>query len=66
MFIVRSFGLEGDSNGFSVKLVGMQVICRTNTQTAPGYIYGISARATSVMWRSNIRLGEMQRVPMGS
>ena len=34
--IVRNFGLEGDSKGFSGKLVCMQVICRTNILTNPG------------------------------
>ena len=44
--IVRTLGLAGDSKGFDGKLVGMQVICRTNIQTAPGTIYGISSGAT--------------------
>ena len=48
--IVRSIGLAGDSKGFDGKLVGMQVICRTNIQTAPGGIYGISTGANLAIW----------------
>ena len=48
--IVRSIGLAGYSKDLDSKLVGMQVICRTNIQTAPGGIYGISPGATLAMW----------------
>ena len=47
--IVRSLDLAGDSKGFDGKLVSMQVICRTNIQTAPGDIYGISPGANLSM-----------------
>ena len=44
----------------------MQVICRTNIQTASGDIYGISTGATLYMWQSKLRLSETPRVPLGS
>ena len=43
---MRILGLEGESKWFDGKLVGMQAICRTNIQTAPGDIYDISPRDT--------------------
>ena len=48
--IFISLGLLGDSKVFEGKLVGMEVICRTNIKTAPGGIYGIFPGATSSMW----------------
>ena len=37
---MRSLGLAGDSEGFDGKLVRVQVICRTNIQTAPRVFMG--------------------------
>ena len=52
MLIVRCLGLSGDSKGFAGKLVGVQVICKTNIKTTPGNIYVISPEDTLVMWQS--------------
>ena len=48
--MVIRLGLARDSKGFDGKLVGMQVICITNIQTAPEDIYGISPGATLAIW----------------
>ena len=48
--MVRSIGLAGESKFFDGKLVVMQVICKTNIQTFPRGIYGLSPGDNLAMW----------------